>query len=102
MARARDVQQIAVILGAGIGILNHGAERCTRCGMVEKSAHHFWKVTFLARCGRLVLPRGPAFHLRKDRIKVDRFSGGKAIDYNTDGDAMALAEDGYSNNFTPS
>ena len=101
MPGARHIQQIAVVLGPGVGVFNYGAERSAGCGVVEKTAHHLWKIALLARGRGLVLPRRAAFHLREDRIHIDRFPGRQAVDHNADGNAMAFPKDGNADHFTP-
>ena len=100
MAGAGVDFQVAIILGADIGILNNQAQRRTGGYPIQQSAQNAGNIALFAGGAALVAAGGPAGHLPQQGVLVDGLPGGKPVDYHSDCLGVTAAENGNMQIFT--
>ena len=100
VARPGGVQKIAVILGAGIVIVNHGTDGCAAGVTVYNAAEKLRGICFLPGGRVVVLSRGSPVEKGLQLFQVRRKTGGNPVQTHADGRGVGLPENGQLQMFT--
>ena len=92
VAGAGTRQNVLVIAGVLVFVLDHHTQRRTGGASVQQPRQHAGLVAFAARGGGFVPPGGASRHLHQHRVHIHRVSGGQTVQHTADGFAVAFSE----------
>ena len=95
------VPQLAVVLGAGIGVADDGGQGGPAGASLRQPAQDLRHVPLLPGGGGAVPARGPAPQEGLELVQVHRLPGGQAVHRHPDGRGVGLAEHRDVDVFTP-
>ena len=85
VAGAGTRQNVLVIAGVLVFVLDHHTQRRTGGASVQQPRQHAGLVAFAARGGGFVPPGGASRHLHQHRVHIHRVSGGQTVQHTADG-----------------